>query len=58
VVEGSFSLFLAPQTAPDESSPRDATDYVVFMVVLNQQQQPVLFAEIKDDAWANEPDKR
>ncbi|KAH9035053.1 hypothetical protein EDB84DRAFT_1485833 [Lactarius hengduanensis] len=25
------------------------------MVVLNQEQKPVLFAEIKDDRWANEP---
>jgi hypothetical protein len=58
VIEGSFTFFLAPQTAPDETSPRDAVDFVVFMVVLNQEQKPVLIAEIKDDKWANEPDKR
>lgn len=49
VVEGSFALFLAPQTTPDETSPRDAVDFLVFMVILNQNQQPVLVAEIKDD---------
>jgi len=58
VIEGSFTFFLAPQTIPDETSPRDAVDFVVFMVVLNQEQKPVLIMEIKDDRWANEPDKR
>jgi len=58
VIEGGFNLFLALQTAPDETSPRDAVDFVDFMVVLNQQLKPVLIAEIKDDAWANEPDRR
>jgi hypothetical protein len=28
------------------------------MVVLNQEQKPVLIVEIKDDRWADEPDKR
>ena len=58
VVEGSFSFFLAPQTAPDETSARDAVDIVIFLVVLNQEHKPVLFVEIKDDRWANERDKR
>jgi hypothetical protein len=58
LIEGSFTFFLAPQTAPDEASPRDAVDFVVFMVVLNQEQKPVLIADIKDDRWADEPDKR
>jgi hypothetical protein len=58
VIEGSFTFFLAQQTSPDETSARDAVDFVVFMVVLNQQQKPVLIAEIEDDRWANEPNKR
>ncbi|KAI0280930.1 hypothetical protein BGY98DRAFT_914044 [Russula aff. rugulosa BPL654] len=59
VDEGSFAFFIAPQTAPDETSPRDHTvHFVAFMVVLNQEQKPVLIAEIKDDRWANEPDMR
>lgn len=58
VIEGSFNFFLAPQIAPDETSPRDAVDFVVCLVVLNQEQKPVLIAEIKDDRWGNEPDKR
>jgi hypothetical protein len=57
--EGSnFKFFLSPQTTPDENYPRDSVDFVVFMVVLNQQQEPVLIAEIKDDGWAAEADKR
>ena len=58
VVEDSFTFFLAPQTVPDETSARDAVDFVVFMVVLNQELKPVLIADIKDNRWANEPDKR
>jgi hypothetical protein len=49
VVDGSFTFFLALQTAPDEISARDAVDFIVFMVILNQEQKPVLIAEIKDD---------
>ena len=58
VIEGSFTFFVAPQTASHETSPRDTIEFVVFMVVLNQEQKPVLIAEIKDDRWANKPDKR
>jgi hypothetical protein len=58
LIEGSFTFFLSRQTAPDETSPRDTGDFVVFMVVLNQQRQPVLIVEIKDDRWVGQPDKR
>ena len=51
VVEGSFTFFLAPRTAPDETSTRDTVDFVIFMVVLNQEQKPVLIVDIKDDRW-------
>ncbi|KIK01358.1 hypothetical protein K443DRAFT_678491 [Laccaria amethystina LaAM-08-1] len=58
VVEGSFTFSLSRQAIPDETSPQDAVDFVVFMVVLNQEQKPVLIAEIKDDRWANTPYSR
>ncbi|KAF8513315.1 hypothetical protein BU17DRAFT_95468 [Hysterangium stoloniferum] len=58
VIEGSFTFLLAPRTAPDENSARDAVNFIIFMVVLNHEQKPVLIAEIKDDRWANKPDKR
>jgi hypothetical protein len=72
VIEGSFTFFLALQleTVPNETSPCDAwnlnaysatytcpIEFVIFMAVLNQEQMPVLIAEIKDDRWGNEPDK-
>ena len=58
VIEGSFNLYLTLQFAPDETSLHDSVDFVVFMVVLNQEQKPVLIVEIKDDKWVNKPDKR
>ena len=58
VIEGSFTFFFTPQIAPDETSARDAVDFVVFMVVLNQEQKPVLFVEIKDDGWADKSNRR
>lgn len=48
VTEDSFTFFLALQTASDETSACDTVDFVVFMV-LNQEQKLVLFAEIEDD---------
>ena len=58
VIEGSFTFFLSRQTTPDETSPLDVVDFVVLNVVLNREQKPVLIAQIKDDRWANKPDKR
>ena len=55
VVEGAFNLFLAPQK---EESPNDAANSLVFLVVFDNQQKPVLIAEIKDDAWVDLPFKR
>ena len=57
MIEGSFNLYLALQFAPDETSLHDSVDFVVFMVVLNQEQKPVIIVEIKDDKWVNKPDK-
>jgi hypothetical protein len=42
---------------PDEASARDGVELVVLTVVLNQDQSPVLFAEIKGDRRAYELDK-
>ena len=58
LIEGPFTFFLALQTAPNEDPPRDAVDFLVFMVVLNQDQKPVLIAEIKDNRYTNTADKR
>jgi hypothetical protein len=58
LIEGSFTIFLASQSAPDQTSPRDGVNFVIFMVVSNQYRKPVLIVEIQDDGWANELDKR
>jgi hypothetical protein len=58
VIEGSFNFFLAPQTAPDELDPWDPVYLGLFMAVLNQEQKPVLIAEIMFDSWVNSPHYR
>jgi hypothetical protein len=55
MVEDTFAFFLAPQTPPDDNSLCYTKDLVVFFVVFDQQQKPVLFAVIKDDGWATTP---
>jgi hypothetical protein len=39
MIEGSF-IFLALQTALDENPPRDGVDFVAYMAVFNQDQNP------------------
>ncbi|KAK0449377.1 hypothetical protein EV421DRAFT_1411445 [Armillaria borealis] len=52
----SFQFFVTPQHPPSELSASDAVSFIVFIVVFNEQRQPVLLAEIKDDGWAGKPD--
>ncbi|KAK0185048.1 hypothetical protein F5146DRAFT_937904, partial [Armillaria mellea] len=54
----SFQFFVAPQHPPSELNARDAINFIVFIVVFNEQRQPVLIAEIKDDGWVGKPDFR
>lgn len=58
MVEDSFAFFLAPQTPPDEKSLRNTIDLLIYLVVFDQQQKPVLFAVIEDDEWATTPHMR
>jgi hypothetical protein len=55
MIEGSFAFFLAPQAVPDERYPHDALAFIVFLVVFNKDQKPVLFAMIQNDGWATSP---
>jgi hypothetical protein len=57
LTDGSFTLFLSLQSTLDEIRPHDATDFVVFMVIINPQREPVLIAEIKDHR-SDEPNMR
>lgn len=54
----SFEFFVSPQSPPSEFAPRDAVDFIVFLVVFDVQRRPVLLARIKDDAWTTRPDLR
>jgi hypothetical protein len=49
----SFTFVIFPLILfPHERFPREAVDITVYLLVLDQQQNPVLFVEIKDDSWA------
>ncbi|KAF8805921.1 hypothetical protein BYT27DRAFT_7191840 [Phlegmacium glaucopus] len=54
----SFEFFVAPHSPPSEFSPRDTVDFEVYLVVFNAHRRPVLFAEIKEDAWVGRADLR
>ena len=58
MTEDSFTFFIAPQTTPDETALLEPVDLVPFLVVFNQEQNPVLFAENKDDRWASRAERR
>ena len=53
LVDGFFSFFVSPQITRDDDSPFEVPDPVVSLVVFNWEHKPVLFAQIKYDAWAN-----
>jgi hypothetical protein len=56
LMDHPFTFIIFPQkVAPDDLSPYEATDSVFRLVVFNLEYKPVLFAEIKDDSWADEP---
>jgi len=46
-----FTFYVAPQNPPASNS-RDTVDFVVFLVVFNSDDKPVLIVEVKDDSWA------
>ncbi|KAK0220391.1 hypothetical protein IW262DRAFT_1384291 [Armillaria fumosa] len=50
----SFRFFVALQP-PSELDTSDTVNFIVFIVVFNEQRQPVLIADIKDDGWASKP---
>ena len=53
----SFNLYVAPQNPPrDDSS--DAIGFVVFLVVFDSNDKPVLIVEGKDDSWVERAELR
>src|SRR5712671_3192004 len=58
-VTGQFRFIVTPQHPPSLEQPRDSVDVAVYyLVIYNSALRPVLFAEIKDDSWANSAEKR
>jgi hypothetical protein len=53
-----FKFIIAPQSPPSLLSPREAIDFVFYMVVCDSSLRPLLFAEIKDDNWVQRPSTR
>lgn len=53
----SFTFYVAPQNPPRDDS-RDAIDFVVFMVVFDRNDKPVLIVEVKDDSWVKKAELR
>lgn len=53
----SFKYYVAPQCHPRDDS-RDAVDFIVFFVVFNEDDRPVLIVEVKDDSWAQKAELR
>ena len=58
VIEDEFSLMLLAEASFDQLASFEPVDCGLFMVLINLEEEPFLFAEIKDDGWVDEPDKR
>ena len=53
----TFNFYVAPQNPPrDDRS--DAADFFVSFVVCDKDGHPVLFVEVKDDAWVRKAELR
>ena len=52
-----FTFYVAPQNPPARDS-RDTVDFIVFLVVFNSSDKPVLIVEVKDDSWAQKAELR
>jgi len=53
----SFTFYVAPQNPPRDDS-RDTVDFVVFLVVFDNNDRPVMIVEVKDDSWAEKSELR
>jgi hypothetical protein len=51
----SFNFYVAPHSPPSSS---DAIDSVVFLVVFDSNDKPVLIVEVKDDSWIERAELR
>ncbi|KAG8975423.1 hypothetical protein FRC05_005753 [Tulasnella sp. 425] len=52
-----FTFYVAPQNPPRDGS-RDAVDFIVFFVVFDSDDKPVMVVEVKNDGWAEKAELR
>lgn len=52
-----FTFYVAPQNPPRDDG-RDAVDFIVFFVVFDSNDKPVMVVEVKDDGWAEKAELR
>ncbi|KIJ36919.1 hypothetical protein M422DRAFT_781977 [Sphaerobolus stellatus SS14] len=50
-------FYIAPQNLPADNS-REVVDFILPLVVFNDNDQPVLIVEVKDDIWAQKAEFR
>ncbi|KAH7913344.1 hypothetical protein BJ138DRAFT_1059193 [Hygrophoropsis aurantiaca] len=53
----SFTFYVAPQSPPRDDR-QDAVDFMVFFVVFDNNDKPVMMVEVKDDDWAQKAELR
>jgi len=53
----SLDYTVAPQ-APPPIAPREAVDFMVWLLVFDEDFKPVLLVEVKDDSWLSRPATR
>jgi hypothetical protein len=53
----SFAFYVAPQNPPRDDS-RDTVDFIVFLIVFDKDDKPVLIVEVKDDGWKEKAELR
>lgn len=53
----SLDYTIAPQ-APPPTAPREAADFMVWLLVFDEDLKPVLLVEVKDDSWLSRPATR
>jgi hypothetical protein len=58
IQDSGFTFIISFQSTPTEPSLHDLVESDHFMVVLDLEQKPVLIVDIKNDGWANDPDRR
>lgn len=52
-----FSFYVAPQNSPRDGS-RNAVGFIIFLVMFDSHDTPVLIIQVKDSGWVGEAELR